>query len=289
MQPIHEYRLKLGGLETRALELDGEGAPLLLLHGYADSADTWRLVLDRLRRKGRAAIALDMPGFGSAAHLDRDEDVLPQLDRFVREAVERFANGRGVVIAGNSLGGCMALRTAQDDSLPIRGIVPIAPAGLDMATWMRIIEGAPLVRGLLASPVPVPEVAIRQTVARLYRLFAFAHGRKVDPGIVRAFTGHIRTRRDARRILATGRRVAAELSDPFELAKIRCPVLIVWGDRDRMVYAKGAERVIAELPETRLELLEDCGHCPQIEEPDKVAELLGEFLESTPAPAEAAA
>jgi pimeloyl-ACP methyl ester carboxylesterase len=193
------------------------------------------------------------------------------------------------VVAGNSLGGCMALRAAQDDSLPISGVVPVAPAGLDMATWIRVIEGAPLARGLLASPVPVPEAVVRQSVARLYRLFAFAHPRKVDPGVVRAFTSHIRTRRDARRILATGRRVAAELADPFELAKVRCPVLIVWGDRDRMVYSRGAQRVIDTVPGTRLELIEDCGHCPQIEEPDRIAELLTDFLAEVTAPPKVAA
>ena len=53
MQPLFEHRLKLAGYETRALELEGSGPPLLLLHGYSDSADTWRLLLDRLGKVGR--------------------------------------------------------------------------------------------------------------------------------------------------------------------------------------------------------------------------------------------
>jgi pimeloyl-ACP methyl ester carboxylesterase len=65
--PIVEHKLELGGSQTRALELDGEGPPVLLLHGFGDSADTWRLVLDRLRKRGQAAVALDMPGFGAAS------------------------------------------------------------------------------------------------------------------------------------------------------------------------------------------------------------------------------
>ncbi|MBA2629461.1 MAG: alpha/beta fold hydrolase, partial [Thermoleophilaceae bacterium] len=102
--PIVEHRLELGGTSTRALDLEGEGPPLVLLHGFGDSADTWRLVLDRLRRAGRAGVALDLPGFGTAGRLDREEPILPQLDRFVAAAVKHYDNGRGVILAGNSLG-----------------------------------------------------------------------------------------------------------------------------------------------------------------------------------------
>ena len=50
MQPLFEYREAFAGYDTRVLELEGSGPPIVLLHGYADSADTWRLVLDRLAR-----------------------------------------------------------------------------------------------------------------------------------------------------------------------------------------------------------------------------------------------
>ncbi len=306
LNPIHEHALKLGGHTTRALELDGEGPPLLLLHGFADSADCWRPVIDRLRKRGRAAVAVDMPGFGTASRLDREAEVLPQLDRFVAAAVEHVSEnhgdgvvgrgvigrgviGRGVIVSGNSLGGCMALRAAENEKLPVAGIVPVAPAGLDMATWMRIIEGAPLAQALLRSPVPVPEPIVRQIVGRMYRAFAFAYPRKLDPGVVNAFTSHVPSRRDAIRILGTGRRVAGELlKEPFHLRKIRCPVLIVWGDRDRMVYSSGAERVLAQVPGSRLEMIENCGHCPQVEDPDRLTELLLEFPKMPVASAQAA-
>src|SRR5688572_25484149 len=132
---IVERELDLEGALTRVLEIEGAGPPLVLLHGFADSADTWRPLMAELSRRGRAAIALDMPGFGAAARLDRDDDVLPQLDRFAaaaaRHAAREPARGSGAVLAGNSLGGTVALRAAQDPGLPLTGVVPIAPAGLE--------------------------------------------------------------------------------------------------------------------------------------------------------------
>ena len=280
MEPIVEHNLRLAGYRTRALELEGEGPPLILFHGFGDSADTWRLVLDRLRKRGRAAVALDMPGFGTADRLDREAPILPQLDGFADAAVERWSaeNGGGAVLAGNSLGGTVSLRAAERDGAErIAGVVPVAPAGFDMPTWFAAIEGAPLVRAMLRSPVPVPETAVRRAVGSTYRVLAFASPRKADEAVVGAFTTHFGSRRDVIRLLATGRRVLPELKAPYELANVGCPVLVVWGERDRMVSHSGAERIVAALPNTQVELLPRCGHCPQIEEPDRLAELLAEF------------
>ena len=280
MEPIVEHTLRLGGVETRALELEGEGPPLVLLHGYADSADTWRLLLDRLRRQGRAAVALDMPGFGTAEPLDAEKPVLEQLDGFAEAAIERWAaaDGGSVVLAGNSLGGTTAMRAAErDEGGRVAGIVPIAPAGLEMSTWFAAIQGAPLVKAMLSSPVPVPEATLQRAIGSTYRVLAFASPRRADAGVVGAFASHMRTREDLVRMIATGSRLLPEIKAPFRLDRIRCPVLVVWGERDRMVFAKGAERILAALPDTRVELLPRCGHCPQIEEPDRLAELLAGF------------
>jgi pimeloyl-ACP methyl ester carboxylesterase len=273
MQPLFEHRRRFGGFETRVLELEGEGPAVVLLHGYADSADTWRLVLDELARANRRALAVDLPGFGAAGSL-RDGAVLPQLDRFATAVVRHAGEDEPVVLAGNSLGGCVSLRLAQNGGLPLAGVVPIAPAGLDMARWLVLIERDPVLRYLLALPGPLPERVVREAVGRAYRVLAFAHPRRVASEVVDAFTSHHRDRETVRRYLATGRRLYSELGDPFDLERIRCPVLVIWGEKDVMVNASGARRIEQVLPETRVEHLPDCGHCPQVEAHERVAELL---------------
>lgn len=279
MQPLFEHRLTLAGFQTRALELEGNGAPLLLLHGYSDSADTWRTSLALLARHDRRALAVDLPGFGSASRL-RPGPILPQLDEFASALSDHVGDDRAVAV-GNSLGGTVALRLAQHAGTRLDGMVGIAPAGLDMAGWFALIERDVVLTRLLAAPVPLPPRVVRAAVGRIYRTLAFARPGAASAQVVSAFTSHHSDRATVARYLDTARRMLPELRAPFDLPAIACPVLLVWGTRDRMVFASGAQRVIDALPETRLELIEGCGHCPQIEAAPRLVELLLDFPEGT--------
>ena len=125
---LRSRQVQVGAIETRAVSSNGEGVPTVLLHGWLDNADTWLAVLDRLSVDGRPAVAYDLPGFGTAPPLGAGS-VLDQLVDFAAEAVELAAERSGgkVVVAGNSLGGWVALRLAQDPDLPLAGIVPDRP------------------------------------------------------------------------------------------------------------------------------------------------------------------
>jgi pimeloyl-ACP methyl ester carboxylesterase len=277
MQPLFEHRLTLAGYETRVLELEGSGPPLLLLHGYSDSADTWRVLLDRLGRVGRRAVALDLPGFGTCDLLAEDEPILSQLERFAAEAVEWVAPDGGAIVCGNSLGGCVSLLLAERSDLDLGGIVPVAPAGLDMARWFTVIEREPLLRAALAAPVPVPSAVLQRVVSEVYKRLAFHRPGVLDPRIASTFASHFTDRATTGRLMATGRRLIGELRDPFRLDAVDCPVLLVWGRQDVMVFQTGADRVLATVPESQLVVIEDCGHCPQLEAPDRLTGLLLDF------------
>jgi pimeloyl-ACP methyl ester carboxylesterase len=275
MQPLVEYRDTFGGYSTRVLELEGDGPPLVFFHGYADSADTWRLVLAELARRGRRALAVDLPGFGEGDRLTPGRPVLEQHDQFAAAVIEEA--GPGAVAVGNSLGGCAVIRAAQEPDLGLAGIVPVAPAGLGLAPWLDVIETNPAIRTLLLMGSPLPRPLVQALVGRVYRTVAFAPRAQVDPLVVKTFARHFRDAATVRRYLATARKVFAELHDPFELERIAVPVLLVWGKRDAMVPHAGADKLLEAVPGSRLELLDACGHCPQIEDPQRLAELLLPF------------
>ena len=278
IQPLFEHRRTFAGYETRVLELEGDGPPIALFHGWADSADTWRQALALIGRHGRRAIAVDLPGFGAADPLD-DGPILPQLDEFALAAV-RYLRGPGnepVVTTGNSLGGCVVLRLAQRHPAHLAGVVPVAPAGLEMSRLLYLVQRDPVIRSLLALPTPVPAAVLRGAVARLYLQLGFAAPASIDRELVSAFTWHHRRRSDVARYLESLRRLIPELREPFEPERISVPLLLVWGDRDRLLFHRGAERILNAVPGSRLELFEGVGHCPQVEAPERFTELLLEF------------
>ena len=65
-------------------------------------------------------------------------------------------------------------------------------------------------------------------------------------------------------------------------------MLVVWGEKDRMVFSKGADRVLAEVEGSAIVFIEDCGHYPQVERPDGMAELLVDFPAALAEPPRAA-
>jgi pimeloyl-ACP methyl ester carboxylesterase len=277
-EPINRLgrgRVTVGGIETRATWANGKGVPTVLLHGWMDNADTWLEVLDLLAARALPAIAYDQPGFGVAPPLDGGS-VLDQLVDFAARAVLHAAEQSGgpVIVAGNSLGGWTALRVAQHDDLPIAGVVAMAPAGIRMAPLFFTMDGIPAVSRLISLPAPVPEGVVRSVAGGLYRRLAFGDPASIDQSIIDRFTRFTVDRAVIRTRLDYAKRVRGDLADPFDPERIRAPVTVLWGDRDRLCIPDGADDIQALLPHARVELLEGIGHTPQIECPEVVADAI---------------
>jgi pimeloyl-ACP methyl ester carboxylesterase len=275
MPSVYEHRVQLVGHTTRALEVAGEGPGIVLLHGWSHSADTWRPLLNELASRNRRAIAVDLPGFGHATPLEPGA-MLPQLDAFAADVVSAWAGDEPVVVAGASLGGCLALRMAEHPGeLNLAGVVPVAPDGLELPSWFDPIEEDPLVRRLLSMPIAVPGELVRKGLDKAHRRLAFSHPAEARRTLVETLGRDSDTRADVAALLQSGKQLAPELATaPFDLVGIRCPVLLVWGAYDRMLPHSDARMALDALPTTQVQLIENCGHQPQLEATRRLADLL---------------
>jgi pimeloyl-ACP methyl ester carboxylesterase len=279
-QPVIEERfVAIADMPTRVLEVPGDGPTVLLLHGFSDSADCWRPVLRELAAMSRRAVAVDLPGHGHAGRLDRPP--LPHLDRFAAAFLRTYAGDDGAVLVGNSLGGLVALRAAARHETGLRAVAGLGPGGL---AYHRRVES--LTRRLalldpttlcLAEWLPVPPSLITRGAAALYTK-RLARGRG-DVEAARLYASHIRGMPSVVRLIRNVVALDADEAylDADAFGRIRVPILLIWGDCDQLTDVRGAETLLDAVPTSRLVILDDCGHCPQVEFPDTVAHLLAEL------------
>jgi pimeloyl-ACP methyl ester carboxylesterase len=268
-----------GGVRTRELRQSGGGPPIVLLHGFTDSADTWRPLMRELKTIGREAMAFDLPHFGSAERPRSGEALLPAFDEFAADIVRAVDRGDGVVLAGSSLGGLVALRAAQNSDLAIRAVIAIGPAGLGLQPWVGAVRRAAFFVSAV-SRAPVPHAAARRALGEAYARLCVR--KPLDVDVRTRYASHIDPG-DLGRILRLGGRVLAEVTAPdaLDLQAISAPVTLIWGRHDALCPCDGSEVVVAALPDTRVVLLEDAGHCAHLDEPAEVAQILDDALLGT--------
>src|SRR5690606_4640325 len=139
-------------------------------------------------------VAVDLPGFGLSQSPEINGDLLSVYDRFVAEAVCRYAEEQDapVVLAGNSLGGSFTMRAGMDD-LPLAGIVPIAPAGPHLAPWLRTVAQripTALLNSSRLRSRGLPPRLTRQLLTTAYRRVAHASRDTVDHEIIGLYLRH---------------------------------------------------------------------------------------------------
>lgn len=274
---IVERTTVIDNVRTRTLEVAGSGPPVLLLHGFTDSADSWRPVLDQLAAMSRQAVAVDLPGSGCAPPLTRP--ALQALCGFTEQFVRDHAGEGPVVLAGNSLGGLLALRAAQDATMPLAAVAGIGPAGLSYhrrlvaVEWM-LRQADPLLK--LLDGLPVPPAIVRRLTIGLYER-RLSQG-LADPSLATYYGSHFKGLGDFGRLRRDLIALSAESrAHPLSLGKIAVPVLLIWGKRDRLAALGGAGALLDVVPSSRLVVFDDCGHCPQIQRPADVARLLADL------------
>jgi pimeloyl-ACP methyl ester carboxylesterase len=237
----------------------GSGEPLVLIHPLGGELVVWEPVLDRLAAE-RDAIAVDMPGFGGSPPLADGTAPTPQA---LASSLAAFLDELGIErahLAGNSLGGWVALELAKMGRA--RSVAGLSTAGF----WKRPLGPRPTpIRRIGRTMLPiVPVLARTRRGRRLLLNGTVARPELVPPAaaarLVRAY------------VTAPGYDPAnaAMRSAVFEgIEQIREPVTLAWGELDRVV---GKPRTAPA--GVRTVLLPGCGHVPTWDDPELVARVL---------------
>ncbi|MEV5610058.1 alpha/beta hydrolase [Streptomyces sp. NPDC052225] len=259
-----------GGPHTVSLSYEraGSGEPLLLLHGIGHHWQAWEPVLPILALE-RDVIAVDLPGFGKSPALPDGmaydlTSVVPVLDAFCRHlGVERPH------VAGNSLGGLLALDLGREKL--VRSVTALSPAGFWNETERYYAFGTLLAlrQGARALPLPMIERLSRSAAGRAALTSAiYARPGRRSPEAVVAETLALRDATGFWPTLAAGRTVRFQDDVP------EVPVTVAWGTRDRLLVRRQGIRAKHTLPDARLVRLPGCGHVPMNDDPALVARVI---------------
>lgn len=265
------------GVKIRFREM-GQGRPVVFIHGFGASLDTWRYITDSLQVDHRLVL-LDLKGHGFSDRAPDEKYSLKDHADIVLGLV-RHLGLKDVVLVGHSFGSIVAvdaaLQASESPDLNITGLVVIDGA-LEP-------EHIPVFLKLLRVPL-LGWLSVKLTTApfrtRLMLRRAFHDDSKVTDDLVELYAKYQRMPGTEHAMIATAKEVVPE-DFPLireKLAALRIPVLNLWGEQDVIIKRQGAESVCKILPQCRLVVIADSGHIPQEETPAKVVPLLREFLD----------
>jgi pimeloyl-ACP methyl ester carboxylesterase len=249
-------------------EVNGTGAPLLLIHGTGSSLRVWDPVVYLLAAR-RTVIAVDLPGFGFSPPMTSGPPPTPAGYARVLADLLRELGYDSAHVAGNSVGGWTALEVAKLGVA--RSVVALAPAGL----WAR---RAPLYAGFSVSVTRLccrmldplmPALLSHPRGRKLAMWQQFAHPERLPPrAAVEAARTFAYSPGFDEHLVATGReRFVGGRS-------IEVPVTVAFGERDRLLLPSQSRHREELPPQTRWCELPDCGHVPTYDDPFLVARLL---------------
>jgi pimeloyl-ACP methyl ester carboxylesterase len=251
----------------------GSGEPLLLVHGIGDTNLMWSRVLGRLAR-AHEIYAVDAPGFGGSPPLDGE----PTIERLAG-ACAAFMRERGherFHVAGNSMGGAIALELAQSGSA--RSATAISPAGFAEGLE-RLHKSVSLrtTRLLCQALAPAAGTLTRSPLMR--RLLAgqmVRHGDRYSPEELTA------TMRGTAEAASFWPMLRALDEHRIDAMTFECPLTVAWGSHDFLLLSRPqSARARERLPQARHVTLHGCGHIATWDDPEQVARVILETTASS--------
>ena len=256
----------------------GTGRPVIFLHGFGTSLDTWRFVVETLEDEFRLVL-LDLKGHGLS---DRPRDEMYAAQDHAR-AVQGLIDYLGldnVVVVGHSFGSIVGLAAAlhaqRDGSSGVIAAIVLIAGSVDA-------ENVPFVLRLLRTPI-LGWLSLKLTSAsfrtRLMLKHAYYEDSKVTDSLVELYSRYQSIPGTDYALIKTAEQlVPVDISAPKrELSRLAIPVIIIWGEHDAIIPRTAAESVCQWVPRCELVTIEGVGHMPQEESPKKVIALLSDFL-----------
>jgi pimeloyl-ACP methyl ester carboxylesterase len=254
----------------------GNGDPVLCVHGLGANIFTWRHFIDPFSKQSRL-ILVDLRGFGSSPKpADNNYSIEQHADDIYRIILND--NLTKLTLIGNSLGGAIALlvalRLCEQEPKRLSRLVLI-----DAGAYKEYLPGyLKLMRSFLGKLIVY--LAPSKLAARFVLKASYYDKNKITAEQVKAYAEPIASEGGRHALLETARQCVPADSDEIisKLNRITVPTLILWGRQDAVIPLKVGELLDQDLPNSKLEVFEHCGHIPQEEKPEETIASISRFM-----------
>jgi pimeloyl-ACP methyl ester carboxylesterase len=261
-----DHFIEVGSVKARYWEAGTTGSAVLLLHGIGCSVLEWERNIEALAARHRV-FALDLLGFGLTDKPGHETYSLRRLSQFVLDFMKAKAIAQAH-LAGNSLGGRLALECAAMAPRQVTSLLLVDPAGMERRDTLFEFRLAtlPVLGEIFTRPNRLGTKMLWQKAFAAPSSFVTKElvTTKVSlarqPGAQSAFLKTLRGFLDFRGFRPE---LVAELH--AALPNIQAPTLVVWGRDDRFVPCAHAEVLRRALPNVEVQIWDRCGHAPQVE------------------------
>lgn len=260
----------------------GSGEPIVFLHGALVNGELWRKVVPELDGEFRCVVP-DLPLGSHPIALRPEADTSPPgVARLVADLLEALGLER-VTLVGNDTGGAIAqlVATRHPERLARLVLTPCDAYDNFLPLMFRYLQ--------VTARIPGGALVLAQSLRlRALRRAPFAFGwlakRPIDDDVLDAWAKPIISdagvRRDATKLLkGISKRQTLEAAE--RLRSFDRPVLLAWAPEDRFFKFEHAERLAREIPDARLERVEDSYTFVSEDQPKRVAELVARFVRET--------
>ncbi len=252
----------------------GQGDPILLLHGFGASGDSWTRFAKPLTKSHRV-IAPDLPGWGRSTRLEKASYGYPAQVERVHKLVQRLGLSRFHLV-GHSMGGFIASAYAATYPKEVSTLGLLCAHGVDGA------EESELMRSVAKGDNWLVASSLEGFNRLLGKLFV---KQPYTPKIVLHYLAQsaVRNCRQSQEIFD-----AMQSNNPplvEMLPKIQAPTLVIWGDKDMLIHVSCAEVFKKKIPSAQVRVLPETGHMPLLEHVQEAISAYASFLESAGAPA----
>lgn len=257
-------------------EQAGDGAPLILLHGFGASTWSWRKVIPGLARSFRV-VAIDLNGFGYTQRpKTRESYTRDGQARLVLDVLDALGIERAH-FAGHSYGGALTLWIASRHPERVRSLVLVDSAAPTYPNDRRSgLAGLRPLSSFFLRTLALRPNAVRRSLER-----SFYDDSLVTPELVQGYFDRLRIQgvEDAY-VGLTAPDPSPSSRETVAFEKIEAPVLMVWGAEDEVIRVEGGRRAAARFPNGGFVAIPEAGHIPMEEKPEEWLRAVLPFLES---------